>query len=236
MVYVDFEDDNPASVSVLLNCSSGNVVANPQLASEASPAVFTIENASANANCIATENSLPSGYTAHEADCQDGDPLDGFCTIVNMAENPGTEEIIRQTGFETGDTDGWVTDGDVSIDGILAVGQYSLRHMKGASSTLNVSTVGYESVHVTMHLAGTSLKKNDTCLAEASIDGGSSWNKVVEIASGNDSGTFLAGQSSSASFDDNANVQMRFRSTGPGSKGGYCYGDDVVISGVPIGN
>jgi PKD repeat protein len=34
------------------------------------------------------ETSVPSGYTEDESDCQNGDPLNGSCTIVNTLEAP----------------------------------------------------------------------------------------------------------------------------------------------------
>ena len=229
-VYKDFSDDNSAGVDVTLSCSSGTVINNPQLASEASPAVFTISGAAPGATCTALE-SVPSGYTADESDCQDGDPLNGFCSLINTLDAAQEEDVIIE-GFEDGDADGWSTSGSVSVDGVLAIGQYSLRHMKGSTSVFSVSTVGYEDVSVTMNLAATSLKKHDTCHAEASTDGGESWMPVVKVLKGNDSGEFYSGTMSSPGAANNPDLQMRFRATGRG-KSGYCYGDQVIVSGMP---
>ena len=99
-VYKDFSDDNTASVSVSLSCSSGTVTNTPQSASEATPAVFIIEGAADGATCMAIEASVPSEYTPDESDCQDGDPLNGFCTIVNNLGAPPGEEVIVDVGFE----------------------------------------------------------------------------------------------------------------------------------------
>jgi hypothetical protein len=85
-----------------------------------------------------------------------------------------------------------------------------------------------------MHLAATSLKKQDTCFAEVSINGGDSWISVVDIGKGDDSGAFFSGTVSPAGADDTLDLQLRFRMTGKG-KGGYCYGDEVIVSGTPIG-
>ncbi len=84
-VYKDFSDNNVASVGVSLSCTSGTVTNNPQQASEASPAVFNISGAAADATCTAVENSVPSGYTKNQSDCQNGDAVNGSCTIVNTA-------------------------------------------------------------------------------------------------------------------------------------------------------
>jgi hypothetical protein len=143
-VYKDFSDNNSASVSVSLSCNSGTVTNSPQWASEASPAVFSIEDANSGATCTATENSVPSGYTANESDCQNGDPLNGSCTIVNTVDSPGVEEEIVHSTFENDDLyrNDWSLSGNVAIEGILAVGQYSLRHQKDAVSVLIISTAG----------------------------------------------------------------------------------------------
>ena len=83
-MYKDFSDNNTASVSISLSCSSGTVTNNPQTGVvKAAPAVFNITGASAGATCTATEPSVPAGYTRNQTDCQNGDPLNGSCTIVN---------------------------------------------------------------------------------------------------------------------------------------------------------
>jgi len=220
-------------VSVSLSCSSGTVTNTPQWASEASSAVFNIEGAASGTTCTATE-SVPSGYTADESDCQNGDPLNGSCTIVNTVDSPALEEMVIETGFEDGNANDWSLNGNVAIDGILAIEQYSLRHQKGSTSVLSVSTAGYDGVSVTMHLAATSLKKQDGCFAEVSINGGDSWVPVVELRRGNDNGTFYSDTVSPSGADDNLDLQLRFRMTGRG-KGGYCYGDDVIVLGTPNG-
>ena len=237
-VYKDFSDDSTAAVSISLSCSSGTVTNSPQNASEASPAVFNIEGAAPGASCTASENAVPSGYTADESDCQNGDPVDGFCTIINSLDVtvPPPEDVISESDFEEGHSDGWQLNGNVSVDGILAIGQYSLRHQKGNSSEYTVSTSGYENVKIMMHLAATSLKKNDRCSAEVSVNDGNSWMKVVEIRQGNDNGVFLSGTVSPSGANDNAHLRLRFLATGKGKGGGYCYGDEVMISGTEMSN
>jgi hypothetical protein len=235
-VYLDYEDNNPASVPVSLNCSNGIVLDNPQMASESAAAVFSIEGAGNGATCVASLTLLTSGYTAIEDDCQDGDPLGSYCSILIVLDTPQVPEIISMSNFEHGNPEGWTLKGDVEVDGILAIGQYSLRHMKGATSEHTVSTVGFRNVAVTMNLAGTSLKKNDVCLAEVSTNGGASWMSVVEVHSGNDNGSFRSGYLSSSGADNRPDLTLRFSANGPGTKGGYCYGDEVIVTGVPVNN
>ena len=99
-VFKDFSDDNSASVSVTLSCSRGTVTNNPQLASEAAPAEFSITGSNPSATCTATENSVPSGYTADQSECQDV-PLRavGGCEIFNTAVGP-LDDMLFKGGFE----------------------------------------------------------------------------------------------------------------------------------------
>ena len=85
--------------------------------------------------------------------------------------------------------------------------------------------------NVTMHLAGTALKKTGGCFAEVSTDSGDSWLPVVEVLKGNDDGTFYTGTVTPSGANNNSDLQLRFRSEGRGN-GGNCYGDDVTVSGT----
>jgi hypothetical protein len=233
-VFKDFSDDNTGSVSVNLSCSSGTVTNNPQLASEASPAIFSIESAGSGATCTATENSVPAGYTADESDCQDNDLLNGSCTIVNTLIPPPQGDVIVDANFEDGSIGDWTIVGNVTTDAILAIGNYSLRHEQGASSELSISTAGFDNVSVMMHLAATSLKHDGGCYAEVSTNGGDTWLSVLEVLKGDDSGQFISGTLSPADADDNLDLRLRFRAATVRGKGGYCYGDDVIVSGTPM--
>jgi hypothetical protein len=178
----------------------------------------------------------PQGYmVAFLANLASGETAIIRATITVDDSAPGTSTASPPTAdFEDGNADGWLLNGNVAIDGILAIGDFSLRHGKNATSVLNVSTDGYDGVSVTMHLAATSLKKGDTCYAEVSTNGGNSWLPVIEVHDGNDDGTFYSGTVFPPGADDNLNLQLRFRASGRGKKG-YCYGDDVTVLGTLIG-
>jgi hypothetical protein len=89
-VFKDFTDGSTSSVSVGLSCTSGSVAATPLSASEASPAVFTVNGFNPGATCSASE-TVPSGYTGNQSGCQ-GVPIDGSCTITNTPI-PVVEEV-----------------------------------------------------------------------------------------------------------------------------------------------
>jgi len=98
-VFKDFSDNSSASVSVSLSCTSGTVIKNPQWASESEPAIFGIEDAAPGATCTAVEIWVPSGYTVNHNDCQDGDPFNGSCTIVNNVIPPSSDSFAVYKDF-----------------------------------------------------------------------------------------------------------------------------------------
>lgn len=80
-VFKEFSDNNPQSVLVELECTSGTVETTPLSAAEGSPAVFQVLNADPGASCMATEQ-VPDGYEGDESDCVSV-ALGGECTIIN---------------------------------------------------------------------------------------------------------------------------------------------------------
>jgi hypothetical protein len=124
-VHKDFSDNNTASVGITLTCSSGTIADNTLQAREGVPAVFTITGASAGTTCTATEPSVPSGYTRNQTDCQNK-AINGSCTIVNT-KNPTSQPVdILRSNFENGSAGGWSTGTNVSVQAVVAVGQYAL--------------------------------------------------------------------------------------------------------------
>ncbi len=85
-VVKDFSDNNPASVMVQLSCPGFTVTPSSQLASESSPAVFTVIAVVGNPNCTATEMPIPANYTS-SGTCSALVTV-GTCTIVNTLDFP----------------------------------------------------------------------------------------------------------------------------------------------------
>ncbi len=99
----DFSDDSSDSVSITLSCTSGTVVNNPQFATEASPAVFGIEDFTEGATCTAIEVTSLAGYVTDETDCQDDDAIGGSCTIINTL-NSGSFTVNKDFSDDSADT------------------------------------------------------------------------------------------------------------------------------------
>jgi hypothetical protein len=81
----DFVPNSGASITVSLTCSSGTVLSAPLQASEAAPAVFTVQGFASGTTCTASE-TVPSGYSADQSDCLNvGLVSDAVCTIRNTS-------------------------------------------------------------------------------------------------------------------------------------------------------
>ena len=92
----DFSDDNPAEVTVSLDCGPGVVVDDDDTgADETDAANFTVKGFTDTTTCDATEGTPPAGYTADETGCQDLDPesagTGAECTIVNTLNTVGID-------------------------------------------------------------------------------------------------------------------------------------------------
>ncbi len=78
----DFSDNNPATVTVTLNCSQGTPSPASAPASESSPATFLVTGANPGTTCNANEAGLPPNYVS--TPCSATMSV-GSCTIVNNA-------------------------------------------------------------------------------------------------------------------------------------------------------
>jgi len=89
VVAKDFSDDNAADVIFALACTDGTVTGTGT-ASEATPATFTVSDFPfGGTSCVATEPTVPDGYTVDETGCEavavavGQDPGAPNCTILN---------------------------------------------------------------------------------------------------------------------------------------------------------
>ena len=120
---------------------------------------------------------------------------------------------------------GWTATG--SVDAY----QGAMRLRGTASATRAVSTVGYSAVSVEFTMSASSLESGDTCVAEASTNGGTSWTTVLTLGDGQDGGNQYTASASPAGIDNNAQVVLRLRGTGATS-GDYCYAHAAIVRGT----
>lgn len=135
--------------------------------------------------------------------------------------------------FQDGNFTGWTIGGSgSSAIANLYGSNYSLRLRNSRTATQAVSTVGYTGVSISTSIAASQLEWNDTCVAEVSSNGGSSWTAINTVVDGQDNGVTLYTTSASPSgVDNNASMQLRLRSGG-NSNSDYCYFDDIEVTGT----
>lgn len=154
-----------------------------------------------------------------------------FISLISCSTPmPGTAASIFSDDFEDNNYIGWSATGNVATSGTVSIGSKSLRLKRTASAVTHVNTVGYISVVVIMNLAASGLENGDECFAEVSTDGGNNWQVLVQKGNGQDNKQFTQGSYSGSTASGNADLQLRFRSTG-NLLGDYCWGDNVSVIG-----
>jgi hypothetical protein len=139
-------------------------------------------------------------------------------------------ETIFTEDFQNADISTWSTSGSGSAVANLYSGNYSLRVNRTLAAEKTFSTVGYTGVNVSLDSAAYSLEGSDTCYAEASINGGSSWSTLVSVANGSDNSSFYSYNGSPTGVDNNNNFKLRIRASA-NRNNDYCYLDNIIITG-----
>ncbi len=149
--------------------------------------------------------------------------------LVALTLTPDVQaDTIFEANFQSGSIAGWSTTGNVFAN--LTSGNYSIGMTGGANARRTVPTTGYSRVSIALHVAASSLESADSCVAEVSIDGGASWANALTVTDGQDNGALYAVSTVAVNADNLTNLVIRFRANA--SSGDYCYGDNVVVSGV----
>lgn len=143
-------------------------------------------------------------------------------------------DTIFNDDFQDGNYSGWAISGSGSPAYTnYYAGNYSLRLRNKRAATQTFSTDNFISVSIATSIAASSLESTDQCLAEVSVNGGSSWTAVNSVVNGQDNGvTLYTNSASPAGIDDNSSVSVRLRAQGNNNYD-YCYFDDVEVTGTP---
>lgn len=146
------------------------------------------------------------------------------CATLTPA--PTQAGVLFSDNFQTGAVTGWTTTGTVAINSFS--GNYSMRLTGAATSRRTISTSGQTNVAISLQMAKNSLEAGETCVAEVSLNGGTSYTAALTLTSA-DTDDILYGVSNvTVNADNNANFVVRFRGTG--GTGDFCYADNIVIS------
>ncbi|HEY0938486.1 MAG TPA: hypothetical protein VGE08_00190 [Steroidobacter sp.] len=139
---------------------------------------------------------------------------------------------VLSENFQDGTIDGWTTTGTVYAN--LYSGNYSIGMQGTANARRTISTAGYTGVNISLQMAAHSLEAGETCIADVSINGGTTWTTALTLVNGQDNSALYSASSVPVNADNNANVVVRFR-TSVGHTSDYCYGDNIVVTGTASG-
>lgn len=141
------------------------------------------------------------------------------------------QTTVYSDNFQSGNYSSWTMSG-TGYDAVNTYqGNVSMRLDGLRQGTKAVSSLGFSSVSLSMDVGALYLVQGDYCYAEYSTNGGTTWNSLVLVGDGEDSGALKRGTASTG-LDNNANLRVRFRAYT--LYGHYCYGDNVVLTGTPI--
>ncbi|UTW44119.1 choice-of-anchor D domain-containing protein [bacterium SCSIO 12696] len=153
------------------------------------------------------------------------------CTIIVPVTTQA--DTLLYDDFQDGNANGWSFSGSGYGYVSYYAGNYSLRLSKSRQAQTSLSTQGYSNVSISIDMAAASLEGSDRCLGEVSVNGGATWQTVVEVVNGQDNGvTLYNGTASPAGSDDNPNLLLRLRAAG-GQWNDNCWGDNVLVTGTP---
>lgn len=153
-----------------------------------------------------------------------------WAALVFAPANAQSSALFSED-FQGGSYPGWTMSGSGYDAPNQFQGNWSMRIDGLRQGAIAVSSQGYAGVSLSMDLAALYLVQGDYCRAEYSTNGGASWNTLVLVGNGEDTGAMKRG-SIATGLDDNPSLRLRFRAYT--LYGHYCYGDNVVLSGTPI--
>lgn len=131
--------------------------------------------------------------------------------------------------FQSGGYAAWSMSGNGQDVANNYNGSWSMRLDGLRQGQIALSSQGYVNVSLSMEMAALYLVKGDLCYAEYSTNGGSTWKTVVSVNYLAADGSMRSGSIASG-LDNNSNLRVRFRAYT--LYGHYCYGDNVLLTGV----
>ncbi|GAB3011047.1 choice-of-anchor D domain-containing protein [Bowmanella dokdonensis] len=158
---------------------------------------------------------------------------DNYCygDNVTLTGTASAAAALYSDDFQDGSYADWSLSGNGNDAANLYQGNYSLRLDGLRQATQFLSSSGYQAVSLSGELAALYLVNGDHCYLEVSANGGQSWQTLLQLSNGQDSGQFQSASLGSG-LDDNANLQIRARAYS--LYGNYCYLDNVSLAGQPI--
>jgi len=128
---------------------------------------------------------------------------------------------------------GWSYSGSINLEDDYGLVPYSVRLGRDGVLTRSFSTVGWKDIEIGFFLGARSLEDFESCIVEISSDGGDQWDEVKSLSNGEDDAQMHWSLLSSPSYDNNPDLQIRYRANVSSYSYDHCYAEDVSINGLP---
>nr|WP_010133426.1 hypothetical protein [Microbulbifer agarilyticus] len=146
------------------------------------------------------------------------------CATTSLQANTLLDE-----DFQDGNITGWSTTGTAYANAYY--GNYSIG-LRGpnASASYTLSTLGYVNVNISLDISAYSLEFGDSCIAEVSNNGGSTWVNAITLVNGQDNSALYSASSVAIDADNKSQLVIRYRNV-VNRGNDYCYGDNILVTG-----
>lgn len=144
---------------------------------------------------------------------------------------PAAAQILFSDDFQDGDANGWSAGGQGKVQITNYQGNYSLQLSKSAFAAIGLNVSGPEEVAISVSFAAAELEKKDACRAEASNDGGKSWQLLHEVKDGMDDSVSLHVGGGRIATPKEGPLFLRLRADANGSND-TCWADNITIRAV----
>ncbi|MEM6832723.1 MAG: serine hydrolase [Pseudomonadota bacterium] len=153
-----------------------------------------------------------------------------LCLFLLLAQ-PSAAQTLFSEDFQDGDANGWTAGGKGDVQITNYQGNYSLRITRSAFAAIGLNVQGPDELAISVSFAAAELEKKDACRAEASNDGGKTWQVLHEIKDGEDDGFSLYTGGGRIKSPQDAPLFLRLRADANGDND-TCWADNITIRAV----
>ncbi|MEM6681149.1 MAG: serine hydrolase domain-containing protein [Pseudomonadota bacterium] len=144
---------------------------------------------------------------------------------------PSQAQTLFSEDFQDGDANGWTAGGKGEVQVTNYQGNYSLRLTRSAFAAIGLNVAGPEELAISVAFAAADLEKSDACRAEASNDGGATWQILHEIRDGQDDSYSLYTGSKRVKAPKTGPLFVRLSADANG-KNDTCWADNITIRAI----
>lgn len=151
-----------------------------------------------------------------------------FAFISFVLAPQAIAQTLFSEDFQDGNADGWAAGGKGQVQITNYQGNYSLQLTRSAFAAIGLNVSGPEEIAISVSFAAAGLEKKDACRAEASLDGGKTWQMLHTIQDGQDDSFTLYPGGANIKAPQQGALFLRLRADANG-KDDTCWADNIII-------